>query len=87
MRAVITVIGEDKKGIVARTSTICWESNVNILDITQSIVDHYFTMTMVVDLDEMNQEYSEFKSELVTELEGLKVLVMNEDIFKSMHRI
>lgn len=87
MRAVITVIGEDKKGIVARAATICWKSDVNILDISQSIVDNYFTMTMLVDLNELNKSFEGFKDELTTELAGLKVLVMNEDIFKSMHRI
>lgn len=85
----ITVIGHDTKGIVAKVSTLCFESGINILDINQKVIQGYFTMTMLVDvsdstrsLDELNQGLGEIGQAM-----GLDIQVQHEDLFKAMHRI
>lgn len=89
MRAVVTVMGEDKKGIIAKTSTLLAEKNVNILDITQTILEGIFTMIMMVDIDNCSVSFDE----LVSALEnlgkdiGVEIRVQHTDIFNSMHRI
>ncbi len=89
MKAVITVVGADCVGIIARVSNKCLECNVNILDITQHVVDEYFTMTMVVDTAQSSLPFTELV-DAMTELGkqmGLVIHTMHEDIFNSMHRI
>lgn len=89
MRAVVTVMGEDKTGIIAKTSTLLAEKNVNILDITQTILEGIFTMIMMVDIDNCSVSFDE----LVSSLEnlgkdiGVEIRVQHTDIFNSMHRI
>lgn len=89
MKAVITVIGQDKVGIIARISTILAEAKVNILDISQTILQEYFTMMMLVDLSDNKYSLEELKIRLneTGESLGLSVKLQHEDIFKSMHRI
>lgn len=88
-RAIITVLGLDQIGIIAWVTGRLAEYNVNILDISQTIVDNYFTMIMVVDLDPANLELVALSRLL--EIEGsdkrLQVKVQHEDIFAFMHRI
>lgn len=89
MRAVVTVMGKDKPGIIAKTSTLLAENNVNILDITQTIVREIFTMVMLVELLDNNHEISALSDalgELGKEL-GVEIRIQHEDIFNSMHRI
>lgn len=89
MRGIITVIGMDKIGIIARVSTILAEHNVNVLDISQTILGEYFTMMMLVDLKKMELSLEEIKEkldELGQEL-GVSIKLQHEDIFRSMHRI
>ncbi len=89
MRAVVTVMGNDKPGIIARTSTLLAENEVNILDITQTIVQNIFTMVMLVDIQNSRLELSD----LAEALNGLgsqlevEIRIQHEDIFNSMHRI
>ena len=89
MRAVVTVMGKDKPGIIAKTSTLLAENDVNILDITQTIVQNIFTMVMLVDIASSKQEFSA----LATSLNALgdeldvEIRIQHEDIFNSMHRI
>lgn len=89
MRAVITVIGKDMVGIISKVSGICAEENINILDITQSILKDFFCMIMIVDISQSKLPFAE----LVDKLDklgsdlGLSVHTMHEDIFNSMHRI
>ena len=89
MRAVVTVMGNDKPGIIARTSTLLAENEVNILDITQTIVQNMFTMVMLVDIQNSRLELSD----LAEALNGLgsqlevEIRIQHEDIFNSMHRI
>ena len=90
MNAVISVIGKDKVGIIARLANICADNNVNINDITQKVLHDTFTMIMWVSMDEKSEK--DFVS-LAAEIEaagkemGLVVHVMHEDVFDSMHRI
>lgn len=89
MKAIITVIGEDKVGIIAGVSSVLSECSVNILDITQTVMQEYFTMIMMVDLSAMNISFGELKEKLDKKGESLSVAirVQHKDIFKSMHTI
>ena len=85
----ITVIGEDKKGIVAKISTLLYDCNINIEDINQRIMESYFVMTMLVDMKESKKTLEKVREELVKigeELQ-LKIQIQHENIFKMMHRI
>ena len=89
MRAVITVIGKDMVGILARVSTICAQNGVNVVEVTQSILQDLFAMIMMVDISKSTVPFSELSdqlSELGKEL-NLTIHTMHEDIFNSMHRI
>lgn len=89
MRAVITVIGKDKVGIIAGISKILADSNVNILDISQTIMQDVFTMIMLVELTNLKVDFSELSDKLENkghELE-LSIKIQREDIFNSMHRL
>lgn len=87
MRAVITVIGQDTVGILARVSSTCAEYNVNIEDVNQTIMQEYFTMIMLVEISGLTIPLVEFKEELEKNVPEMKIHVMHEDIFNSMHRI
>ena len=87
MRAVITVIGKDMVGILAKTSTTCADANANILEVTQSILQEYFAMVMLIDISKMNCTLDELKENLRKNVAGMIIHVMHEDIFNSMHRI
>lgn len=89
MKAVITVIGHDTVGILAKVSSACAEKGANIIDVTQSVMRNMFTMIMLVDIDGLTSDFSELSSSLekLGEEIGMKVHVMHEDIFNSMHRI
>ncbi|AVP54457.1 UPF0237 protein [Clostridium tetani] len=89
MKAMITVIGKDQEGIIAGVSTELYKNNVNILDISQTIIGGYFTMIMLVDMEKSKVSFTDLKEELIKKGEELKVSikVQHEDIFNSMHRI
>ena len=89
MKAVITVIGHDTVGILAKVSSACAEKGANIIDVTQSVMRDMFTMIMLVDIDGLTSDFSELSSSLekLGEQIGMKVHVMHVDIFNSMHRI
>ncbi len=87
MRAVITVIGKDMVGILAKVS--CAENKVNIIEVTQSILQDMFCMIMMADVSQCTVEFAEF-SDILSEYgkeSSLSIHVMNEDIFNSMHKI
>lgn len=88
MRAIVTVIGKDKTGIVAGVSTRLTELDVNIVDISQTIMYGFFTMNMVVEI-EATEAFPEVKSNLEALGESLKVdiKIMNEAIFEAMHQL
>jgi len=85
----ITVIGEDKKGIVAKISMLLYECNINIEDISQKIMESYFVMTMLVDMKESGYKLEEVRKELdkIGEELQLKIQIQHENIFKMMHRV
>lgn len=87
MRAVITVLGKDMVGILAKASTACAESNANVVEVTQSVLEEYFAMIMLVDIDKLNCSLEEMKNRIEVAVPEMKVHVMHEDIFNSMHRI
>lgn len=88
-RVIVTVLGKDQLGIIAWVSGRLAEHNVNILDISQTILQEFFTMIMVVDLSTSNLEVAELAAILSREgqLRGLQVSVQHEDVFTFMHRI
>lgn len=89
MRAIVTVMGIDRTGIIAKVSDCLFRHDVNILDINQTIMQNIFTMVMLVELSEKNSD----SNELLKELEkigaeiGVDIRLQHEDIFNSMHRI
>lgn len=89
MKAVISVIGKDTVGILAKVSAICAENSINIVDVTQSVLQDMFVMVMMTEIDKMSCSLSELSdnlSELGRSM-NLDIRVMHEDIFNSMHRI
>ena len=89
MKAVVTVVGHDTKGIIAKVSASCAEAGANITEISQSVLKEYFAMIMVIDISELNRPFTEFVDamrELGVE-NGLDIRTMHEDIFNSMHKI
>ena len=87
MKAVITVTGKDTVGIIADVAAVCAKYRANILDITQSVLSEYFAMIMLVDIDKLNCSLDEMKNNIEAAVPEMKVHVMHEDIFNSMHRI
>lgn len=89
MKAIVSVIGTDKRGIIAKVSTKLWEMKINIEDISQTVMQKYFTMIMLVDLAEATMVFSEISTQLkeLGENIGVDIRIQNEDIFNAMHRI
>ncbi len=89
MKAVVTVVGRDAKGIIAKVSTKCSERGGNILEISQSVLKDYFAMIMVIEIDELSVPFASLVEELAElgRQNGLDIRTMHEDIFNSMHRI
>ncbi len=89
MRAVVAVIGKDTVGILAKVSGICAEHKANVMDVTQTIMQDLFAMTMLIEISKLTVEYIDFADKLVKAGEemGLQIHVMHEDIFNSMHKI
>ena len=89
MKAAITVIGKDSVGILAKVSEACSKADVNIVEVTQSVLQDMFAMIMLVEIDKSNIGFEQLRTNLkaVGESTNTKVHVMHEDIFNSMHRI
>ena len=89
MKAVITVIGKDTVGILSKVSTACAEAGVNIIEVTQSVMRELFAMIMLAEIDNMTVQFDELSRRLdaLGAENNLKIHVMHEDIFNSMHRI
>jgi ACT domain-containing protein len=88
-RAIITIIGSDRVGIIAGISNVLAEANVNILDISQSVIREVFTMIMMVDLAGSAVSFRALRERLTRKGEelSLRVEIQREEIFKAMHRI
>ena len=89
MRAVITVIGKDMVGILAKVSTECSNHNINVLEVTLSILQDMFAMIMMVDITKSDIPFTEFSDMLqkIGDDMGLSIHAMHEDIFNAMHTI
>ncbi|AIQ13415.1 MULTISPECIES: ACT domain-containing protein [Paenibacillus] len=89
MKGIITVLGKDKVGIIAKVCTYLAERNVNILDISQTIVQDYFNMMMIVDISQAAKSTEVLVEELqqIGEEIGVEIKLQHEDIFNIMHRI
>ncbi len=89
MRAIITVIGKDTVGIIAKVSATLSSHGINVSDISQSVFDDLFAMMMLVDLSGCDLEFSALVSELdsLGKKNGLQIHAMREEIFDTMHRI
>ena len=89
MRAVVTVVGKDRTGIIATVSGLLYKNDVNILDITQTIMQDIFTMITLIDTTNSKLDFSELKTELekVGDELGVAITLQQEDLFNSMHRI
>jgi ACT domain-containing protein len=89
VKAIVSVIGMDKPGIVAGVSTVLSKHNVNITDISQSYAQEFFTMIMVVDFEKSKSSLKMVNEDLkkVGEEIGIFVSIQHEDVFKAMHRI
>ncbi|MFZ5640744.1 MAG: ACT domain-containing protein [Bacillota bacterium] len=88
-RVIITVLGKDRVGIISGISTICAENGVNILDLSQTILQGFFTMVMVVDISNAKVSFNELKEKLEAKGQelGLQIKAQHEDVFQFMHRI
>ena len=89
MKAIVTVVGKDQKGIIAKVSNILFENSVNIIDISQTIMQDMFTMIMMVEFDDNGISVHDIEKKLTTagkEME-LTIHVQRREIFTSMHRI
>lgn len=87
MKAVVTVIGKDMVGILAKVSAVCAEANTNVIEVSQSVLQDYFAMIMIIDISEMNCKIDELQNNLEAKTKGMTIHVMHEDIFNSMHRV
>lgn len=89
MRAIVTVIGKDQVGIIAAVCALLSEHKVNVLDISQTILQEYFTMIMLVDASQTDLPFAQLVKVLeeAGKEKGLAIHVQREDIFNAMHRI
>ncbi|MBQ9166191.1 MAG: ACT domain-containing protein [Oscillospiraceae bacterium] len=89
MRAIVTVIGKDRVGIIAEVCALLAKNNINVLDISQTILQDYFTMIMMVDTSNCEMPFAQMVQYLQEEgmKTGLNIHAQREDIFNAMHRI
>ncbi|MBF1174085.1 MAG: ACT domain-containing protein [[Eubacterium] sulci] len=86
-KAVVTVVGKDAVGILAKVSNACAEANANVIDVSQSVLTEIFCMIMVIDISELSIPLDELKKNIEAEAPGMTIHVMHENIFNAMHRI
>jgi len=88
-KAIITIVGKDQVGIIAKVCAYLADSHINILDISQTILQGYFNMMMIVDASLANKEFADIADELdqLGQTIGVKIKLQHEDIFNKMHRI
>ena len=88
-RAIVTIIGSDRVGIIAGIANVIADANVNILDISQSVIREFFTMIMMVDLANAPASFDDLRRKLAEKGDqlGVKVEIQREEIFQAMHRI
>ena len=89
MKAIVSVIGKDKKGIIAKVSTALFDMDINIENISQTIMQDYFTMIMAVDLSESKLNFSEIaqKLDVLGKNNAVEIRIQLQSIFDSMHQV
>ena len=89
MKAIVTVVGKDRVGIMSMVCALLAQHNVNILDISQTILQDYFTMVMLVDVNNCDMPFADLAALLAQEGKDrdLSIRAQREDIFNAMHRI
>ncbi|MGB4440530.1 MAG: ACT domain-containing protein [Sedimentibacter sp.] len=89
MKGIITIIGKDRVGIIAQVSTLLANNNVNILDINQTVMREYFTMIMLVDLENIKIDFTDLQQALDKKSKEIKmeIKIQREDIFNKMYEI
>ena len=89
MKAVITIVGRDAVGILARAAAVCARHNANIIDVTQTVMGEIFSMVMLADIEKLTCDISALSEEMQQAVadQGLVAHVMHEDIFNAMLRI
>ena len=89
MKAILTVIGCDRSGIIARTSMLLYKHDANIEDLTQTVLSGYFTMVMLIDLSAMTISFEELQAELnaLGAEMGVEIRMQRREIFDAMHRL
>lgn len=89
MKAVVSVLGKDNRGILAKVSKQCADVNANILEVSQNIMQDMFAMIMMIDIQNINVDFKDFVDHMAKygDENQLKIHVMHEDIFNSMHKI
>ena len=89
MKAIVTVVGKDQVGIIAGVCNTLADHNINVLDISQTIMEGFFTMMMVVDLALCAESFAKLQNVLKTfgEGRGLSIRIQREDIFDAMHKL
>ena len=89
MKAIVTVVGKDRVGIIHDVTKILSNNSVNVLDISQTILDGYFTMMMITDFSDSSKNISDVKYSLdeLASKSTLEIIIQHEDIFNAMHRI
>jgi len=89
MNAIVTVIGEDKVGIIAGISSVMAENNINILDISQTIMDNYFTMIMMIDISKTSEDMETIRKllEKAGKKYGVNINIQHKEVYEAMHRI
>ena len=88
-KTIVTVVGKDSVGIIAKVCTYLSENKVNVLDISQTIVDGYFNMMMIVDINGADKDFNTISEDLdkIGEEIGVIIKIQLEDIFEKMHRL
>ncbi len=89
MKAIVTVVGKDQVGIIAGVCNTLAADNINVLDISQTVMQGYFTMMMMVDLSQCQTPFDRLDAALKSfgEERGLSIRIQREDIFDAMHKI
>ena len=86
-RAVVTVIGKDQVGILAKVSGACAAANANVIEVTQSVLEEFFCMIMIIDTSACSSTIDELQALIQDAVPAMNVHVMHENIFDAMHRI
>ncbi len=89
IKAILTVVGNDRIGIIANVSTLLAEHSVNILDLSQTVMDEYFTMVMLTDVSKCDIPFAKLREELneLGQRIKLSIRIQHEELFKSMHSV